>query len=364
MIPVIDLNQAKTLIDKIKEDVTKVIDSQNYILGKELKSFEREFAKIIKVKEVIGVGNGTDALRLSLRSLGISAGDKVLTVSLTSPFTVIAIIEEGVTPVYCDVDENTWTIDPSDIIKRIDKKVKAIIPVHLYGNPADMRAITKIAQDHKLKLIEDACQAHLAQIDNIPVGNWGDTAAFSFYPTKNLGAMGDAGAVVTNNKSLAKRIRMLRHGGQVKRFWHVYKGFNSRLDEIQATILRTKLKWLKRHNKQRSKIVNIYRKELANLPLSFQESIPKSKSSNHLFVIRTKKRDELHNFLQDRNIMTGIYYPYPTHHQPAFKKFSKSKLKITENLTKELLALPLFPNLTESDQQQVILSVRQFFKIH
>jgi len=362
MIPLIDLKPEKDLAKAIKQSVLRVIDSQSYILGNQLETFEKSFAKINKAKEAIGVGNGTDALRLSLRSLGISYGDKVITVSLTSPFTAIAIIEEGAIPIFCDVDPNTWTLDPHDIERHIDKKTKAIMPVHLYGNPAEMRAIKKIAKDHNLKIIEDACQAHLAKIDEIPVGNWGDAAAFSFYPTKNLGAMGDAGAIITNNKELANHIKILRHGGQTQRFWHVYKGFNSRLDEIQAAILNVKIKSLRHHNRQRAIIAQRYKKELANLPLSFQAVIEGGKSVNHLFVIKTDKRDKLHTFLLQKGIQTDVYYPHPTHLQPAFRKFAKTPLPVTEKLTAKLLALPLFPNLSEKDQYTVIKQIKKFFK--
>lgn len=362
MIPIINLSQDKETIDQIKIKVAKVIDSQNYILGKELENFENKFAKINKTKHVIGVGNGTDALRLILRGLKIGRGDKVLTTSLTSPFTAIAIIEEGAIPVFCDVDEDTWTIDPNDIVKNIDKKVKAIMPVHIYGNPADMLEINRIARIYNLKVIEDACQAHLATINKIAVGNFSNAAAFSFYPTKNLGAMGDAGAVTTNDKSLANIIRNIRHGGQTKRFWHVNKGFNSRLDEVQAAILNVKLANLKKHNKLRSNIVSSYKEELKNFPVSFQKNIPGGKSANHLFVIRTKLRDKLHKYLLRNGVSSALYYPYPVHVQPAFKAFSKKTLPYTEKLTKELLALPLYPSLSDPDREKVIRLVKAFFK--
>jgi len=362
MIPVIDVSVDSELLEEIKKNVSRVIDSKAYILGNELEKFENKFAVINRTKYAIGVGNGTDALRLILRGLKIGQGDKVLTTSLTSPFTAIAIIEEGAIPVFCDVDENTWTINPVDIVKNIDKKVKAIMPVHIYGNPAHMSQINKIARSYKLKVIEDACQAHLAQINNIPVGNWSDAAAFSFYPTKNLGAMGDAGAVVTNNTQLAKQIRILRHGGQTKKFWHKYKGFNSRLDEIQAAILSTKLKRLKRHNDKRAQIATAYRYELADLPIFFQSTVPGSISANHLFIIRTKHRNKLQDYLLRNGIVTGIYYPYPVHFQPAFKKYQTAPLPVTEQMTKELLALPLYPNLSIQNQGKVIKAVKSFFK--
>lgn len=362
MIPVIDISVDKSVAGEIKRRVSKVIDSGVYILGKELESFEKKFAEINRSKEAIGVANGTDALRLILRGLNIGVGDKVLTSPLTSPFTAIAIVEEGATPVFCDVDEKTWTLDPADVIKKIDKKVKAVMPVHIYGNPADMKTIRKIAQDYNLKIIEDACQAHLAQIDGVYVGNWGDAAAFSFYPTKNLGAMGDAGAVVTNNKTFAEKIRLLRHGGQTKRFWHVFKGFNSRLDEIQAVILIAKLKSLKKQNAKRSAIAKHYREQLSNLPIRCQETLKGANSANHLFVIRTKQRNKLQNFLRKRGIATGVYYPYPVHFQPAFRKFPQNHLPVAEILTKELLALPLHPNLSARNQEKVISTLKSFFK--
>lgn len=361
MIPVIDVSIDKSLAAEIKRKVSKVIDSGSYILGKELEAFEKKFARINQSREAIGVANGTDALRLSIRALGINRGDKIIISSLTSPFTAISILEEGAIPVFCDVDAKTWTIDPIEITKHLDKTVKAIMPVHIYGNPADMMAINKIARNFNLKIIEDACQAHLAKIDNKYVGNWGDVAAFSFYPTKNLGAMGDAGAVITNNRKLANEIKILRHGGQTKRFWHVYKGFNSRLDEIQATILLTKLKFLKTNHKKRSKIAKVYIKELSGLPIDFQNVTEGNKSANHLFVIRTRQRDKLRNYLAKKGIMTGVYYPYPVHVQPAFKNYSHRQLPVTEQLTKSLLALPLYPSLSQKNQEKIIESIKKFF---
>src|SRR3989304_8199914 len=218
MIPLVDLTIDKKLRDKITKEITQVVDSKKYILGAKLESFEKKFAKFIGVKYAIGVGNGTDALRLSLRALGIGNGNKVLTVALTSPFTAIAIIEEGAVPIFCDVDEKTWTIDPADVEKKVDKKTKAIIPVHLFGNPCDMNAILKIAKDYNLRVIEDACQAHGAKFRGKMIGSFGDAGTFSFYPTKNLGAFGDAGIITTNDLKVAEMIKILRHGGRIKSF--------------------------------------------------------------------------------------------------------------------------------------------------
>ncbi|MBI3341911.1 DegT/DnrJ/EryC1/StrS family aminotransferase [Candidatus Curtissbacteria bacterium] len=364
MIPLTDIALEPDLYREIKKNINKVIDSKNYILGHELEKFEKTFAKFIGAKEAVGVGSGTDALRLALRANGISAGDKVLTVSLTSPFTSVAIMEEGAIPVFCDVDEKTWTMDVHDSAVRIDKKVKAIMPVHIYGNPADMKTILKFAKTYKLAVIEDACQAHGAAIKGTKVGNFSDAAAFSFYPTKNLGGLGDGGMVTTNSRKVAKMIKMLRHGGQAKRFWHAYRGINSRLDEIQAAILSAKIKRLNKHNLLRTTIAKRYQRALGNLPLEFQDTVEGGVSVNHLFVIRTKQRPQLYTFLKSKNITTDVYYPTPVHEQPIFKKFAQSALPVTEKLSKELLALPIFPKLKTSHQEYVISMIHKFYDTH
>lgn len=361
MIPLIDLSTDRKMRLAIIRSLTDVFDSKNYILGSRLESFEKKFAKFIGARHAIGLANGTDALRMGLRAFDIGAGDNVLTVSFTSPFTTIAIIEEGAIPVFADVDEKTWTMDPEDAERKINKKTKAIMPVHIYGNPCDMAGILKLAKKYKLAVIEDACQAHGAMIGKDKIGTFGDVAAFSFYPTKNLGGIGDGGMAVTNSRKTADLIRLLRHGGQTKRFWHVYRGFNSRLDEIQAAVLEVKLPELNKNNALRSRIASRYRRELGGLPVKFQESFKGAFSANHLFVIRSRKRDALRKFLLDRGVFSDLYYPYPIHMQPAFKKFSKSKLKITEILSRELLALPLFPGLTVKDQSKIITTVGDFF---
>lgn len=361
MILLIDLSEDKVNLAKIKKGIADVIDSKSYILGKRLESLESKFSKFIGAKYAVGVGNGTDALRIALRALGVGRGDKVLTVSFTSPFTSIAILEEGAIPVYCDVDMDTWTMDIDSLEKNLDKKVKAIIPVHIYGNPSDMKNISKIAKKNKLFVIEDACQAHGATIDNKKVGNWGDAAAFSFYPTKNLGAYGDAGMVVTNNSRLAKLMRLLRHGGQTKRFWHVYPGFNSRLDEIQSAILEVKLEFLNENNNKREFLANRYQELLGDLPIKFQKVNKNNGSAWHLMVIRTKDRDKLKKFLEKSGITSDIYYPHPVHSQPLFRSFTKTNLSNTDLLCSELLALPLYPKLSVEIQNKVIKSVRGFF---
>lgn len=362
MIPLVDIGMDNKTDLAIKKAIAKVLEGKNFILGERLLSFEEKFAEFIGVKHALGVACGTDALRLSLRALGIGSGDKILTVGLTSPFTAIAIAEEGALPVFCDIDEQTLTIDPQDAERKIDKDTKAIMSVHIYGNPCDMTALAKLGKKYKLKVIEDACQAHGALFNGKKIGSLSDIAAFSFYPTKNLGGIGDGGAITTNNSALAKKIRSLRHGGQTRRFWHEYQGINSRLDEIQAAVLEVKLKLLSQGNKKRSLLAQRYQSRLSNLGIKFQESFAEAHSAYHLYVVRVKDRERLRRFLTKRGIISDVYYPYPVYRQPAFRSFSNGILPVTEKVTSEILALPLFPNMTFSQQDEVINAIKEFFK--
>jgi len=223
MDPFLDLTMEKRLLGEIRKRIDDIILSNSYILGSNLSSFETKFSKFIGTKYAAGVGNGTDALRLTLRALGVGKGDKVLTVSFTSPFTIIAILEEGAIPVFCDIDDKTWTIDVDDAQRKADKKTRAIIPVHIYGNPSNIPKLLKFAKTNKIAVVEDACQSHGAKFGLKKVGSFGHAGAFSFYPTKNLGALGDGGIVTTDNRDLWEKIKSLRHGGQTKRFWHEYR---------------------------------------------------------------------------------------------------------------------------------------------
>lgn len=360
MIPLVDLGIDKNLRGEIERAIGDVLDSSNFILGKNVGEFERLFANFLGSKFAIGVGSGTDAIRLSLRACGIKKDDYVLTVAFTSPFTAMAILAEGAIPVFCDIDEKTWTIDVSDAKRKISSKAKTILPVHIYGYPCDMEAVLKFARDIDLKVIEDVCQAHGASIAGRKLGTFGDAAAFSFYPTKNLGALGDGGAVTTQNKEIAEKLIYLRNGGQTKRFWHEYQGINSRLDEIQAAVLNVKLKRLDEFNNKRAVIVKRYKEKLFGLPVQFQEIIANGVSANHLFVIRTKHRDNLRKFLADCKVKSDIYYPWPLHLLPVFKKYASS-LPVTEQISKEILALPLYPELSVKNQDVVIESIREFF---
>ncbi len=361
MIPVTDLTTNPQILKKIRLAIDEVVKSNSYILSQQLEKFESEFGEFIGSKFICGVGSGTDSLTLSLKALGIGVGDKVLTVSFTSPFTIIAILEAGAIPVFCDIDPNGWTIDVAEASRKMDLKVKAIMPVHIYGNPCDMKKVLDFAKDAKIKVVEDACQANGAMIEEKLVGTFGDAGAFSFYPTKNLGAFGDGGAVTTNNKSVFAAVKILRHGGQTKRFWHVSAYPHSRLDEIQAAILRVKLSVLSDENTMREKIAARYRDKLSALKLRFQKIIPKAKSANHLFVIATKERDRLKKYLKQHGVGSDIHYPYPTYRQPAFKEFADERLDVTEEIQAKILSLPIYPSLKETDQDEVISQVKNFF---
>lgn len=362
MIPFLDLKVDESVRRRFLRSINRIIDDKSYILAERLLEFEEAFADFVGVKYAIGVGNGTDAIRLALRALGVGRGDKVLTVSFTSPFTAIAILEEDAIPIFIDVDDKTWTIDMRDADGKVDRKTRAIVCVDIFGNPCDMDEILRFVKKHKLFLIEDACQAHGAKFNGKFIGSFGDLGAFSFYPTKNLGAFGDGGAVVTNKATIAKIIKSLRHGGQTKRFWHEFAGINSRLDEIQAAILLLKLKNLQKQNQIRSKLARRYRLAFKNLPIRMQETLPGASSANHLFVIRTVLRDQLKANLLAHGIGCDIYYPYPVHKQKAFSDYANFKLPVTERLSREVLALPLYPSLTFENQDTVIFEVKKFFK--
>ncbi len=361
MIPLVDLSSNKKLTAKIKVQVADVINSKSYILGKRLESFEGKFAKYIGASEAIGVGSGTDAIRLSLRAFGVGLGDEVLTVGFTSPFTALAICQEGAVPLFCDVDPNTLTMDVGSIDGKLSKKVKAIMPVHIYGNPCDMTTISAFAKKNGLVIVEDACQAVGAKIGTKMVGVFGDAAAFSFYPTKNLGAYGDGGMVTTNNRTAGAKIKSLRNGGQTKRFWHEYLGINSRLDEIQAAILEEKLGNLDQDNEKRIEIAEKYIVGMADLPIGFQTVAHGAQSSWHLFVLITERREELKAHLLQNGVGSDVYYPYPVYKQRAFNAFPKFKTPVTDRLCEQVLAIPIYPALKSSEQEYIISCVRDFF---
>ncbi|MEK6826556.1 MAG: DegT/DnrJ/EryC1/StrS family aminotransferase, partial [Nanoarchaeota archaeon] len=339
MIPIFDLKrQYGEIKEEIDSAISRVMESGFFILGEEVRKFEEEFAKYIGTKYCIGVANGTDALTISLKARGIGNGDEVITVANTASPTVMAILNVGAKPVLVDCND-FYNIDVDQIEEKITDKTKAILPVHLYGQPADMNGVKKISEKNQFHIIEDVCQAHGSDFDGKKTGSFGD-GCFSFYPTKNLGCYGDGGAITTNDKEFAEKCRMLRFYGQKETAYNsLIKGYNSRLDELQAAILREKLKHLDEWNKKRKTIVKLYNELLK------KAEVPKVKENAnhvfHLYVVRSGKRDALREFLKSQGIGTSIHYPFPIHHQKAFG--IKESFPKTEQNSKEIISLPIYP---------------------
>ena len=343
---------------EIDDAINRVLESGWYILGDEVGAFEEEFAVYLGVNHSVGVGNGTEALHLALAACGIGYGDEVATVSHTAVATVAAIELAGAKPVFVDIDPVTYNMDPDLLEKEITSKTKAIVPVHLYGHPAPMEEILAIAKEYGLCVIEDCAQAHGATYRGKRVGSFGAMACFSFYPTKNLGALGDGGAVVTNNPELAEKARRLREYGWVERYVSHTPGWNSRLDEIQAAILRVKLKHLDFDNARRIKLAKLYSERLFETGIALPMLQKDAVHVYHLYVIRVKERGSLKAFLRSKDIGTTVHYPVPVHLQPAYEKIAVS-LPNTEIAAREVLSLPMYPELTESQLQFVIDSIKE-----
>jgi len=356
--------QYKNLKPEIDNAVKRVINSQIFVLGPELNAFEKEFAEYLGIKYVAGVNSGTDALILALLALGVGKGDEVITSANSFVATTAAIIQVGAKPVLIDCNKDTYQIDTDQIIEKITKRTKAILPVHLYGAPAEIGKLAKIAKDYKLFLVEDAAQAHGAAFKNKKLGTFGNLAIFSFYPSKNLGAYGDGGAIVTDDKQLYEKIILLRNHGQVKKYVHKSLGINSRLDEIQAAILRVKLKHLDLWNKKRNRIAENYENFLKSYKA--QKIIKGGKSNYYVFVIETKSREKLQKYLLESGIQTLIHYPIPIHLQKAYENlgYKKGDFPVTEELAKKILSIPIYPELLKAQQSYIInkLNNETFFK--
>jgi len=348
---------------EIHDAILNVLDKGHYILGEQVKLFEKEFAQYLGVRFAVGVASGTEALHIALKASGIGKGDEVITVSHTAVATVSAIELSGTNPVLVDVEPDYFTMDYTKLKKAITKRTKAIIPVHIYGQPAELEPILKIARKYGIKVIEDCSQAHGAVYKGRRVGAWGDLACFSFYPTKNLGAIGDGGMIVTNSKILAEKCRLIREYGWKKRYVSKTVGWNSRLDELQAAILRVKLRYLDKDNLCRRRIADGYAESLSGLKLILPKERKNSKHVYHLYVIRIKQRDKLREYLRKKNIQALIHYPVPIHLQPAYKGRLKivGELIETERIAREVLSLPIYPELTKSELQAVITAVQAFY---
>jgi dTDP-4-amino-4,6-dideoxygalactose transaminase len=349
--------------DEIKQAVLAAIDSRQYLLGPQCKAFEAEFASYIGTKYAVLTNSGTAALWLIFKALGLKSGDEVLVPSHTAFPTVEAICFAGGTPVFVDAND-AYAIDPEDAAAKVTSRTVGIVPVHLYGHPADIEAISSLASRHSLFLLEDCCQAHGARLNGRRVGTFGRAAAFSFYPSKNLTVMGDGGIVVTDDDTIAAHTRRLRDHGRLNKDVHTEVGFNLRFNEIQAAIGRVLLRRLDAMNERRRALAMRYVERLAGLPLELPREAPEASHVYHLFVIRTEKRDALQAWLKEQGIQTGIHYPVPCHKQPAVADLNPPDLPVTEQIVKEILTLPLSPDHTEAEIDQVADSVRQFFANH
>lgn len=357
--------QYKSIKKEIDQAIKNILNKSHFILGTEVKEFEEQVAKHCRAKYAIGVNSGTDALLLSLMALGIGQGNEVI----TTPFTFISTAEVialcKAKPIFVDINPETFNIDADKIEKVITKKTKAIIPVHLFGQSAEMDKIMKIARKYKLKVIEDAAQSIGAKYKEKITGTIGDTGCLSFFPSKNLGGFGDGGMVITNNKNLADKIRILRaHGSKIK-YYHHYLGINSRLDALQAAILRVKLKYLNKWSQQRRKNAQYYNTQLKNIKGII---VPKTISGNtHVFnqyTVMVKQRNQLQKYLKQYDIPTQIYYPLCLHLQPIFKslKYKKNSLPKSEKASQEVLSLPIYPGLPKKDQDFIIKKIKEFYE--
>lgn len=347
--------------EHIDKTISKVLSSGWFVLGTEVESFEQIFAQYCNCSFGIGVGSGTEALYLSLLASDIKLGDEVITVANAGVPTVVAITLTGAVPVFVDINYKSYNIDSSKIEEKITDKTRAIIPVHLYGQCADMDPIIMIGKKYNLVVIEDACQSHGTLYKGKKAGSLGDMGCFSFYPTKNLGAYGDGGMIVTNNNELATRLKLLRNYGQTQRYYHEIKGINSRLDEIQAAILKIKLQYLDDWNKKRNKIAAIYNKQIINELIIKPEKMGYGSHIYHLYVIACRYRDKLQEYLKSNGIQTLIHYPIPVYLQRAYEDLRFNNFcQMTEEYSKMVLSIPLYPEMKEEEAYYICEVLNKF----
>ena len=349
---------------EILAGIEKVLDGMHLFLGENVQQLEKEFAQFCGAAHGIGVSDGTAALHIILRALEIGPGDEVITVSHTFIATGEAIILAGAKPVFVDIDPSTYLMDVSQVKTKITPRTRAILPVHLYGQTVDMDPLLEIASKHGLRVIEDACQAHGAEYKGRKAGTLGDAAAFSFYYSKNLGAYGEGGFITTNDDELATKMRMLRDHGSGVRYHHDLIGFNARLDEIQAVVLRAKLPQLAKWNERRRKHARLYSELLKDSLAKTPAELPGNTPVYHLYVIGTPKRDELQAVLKEQGIFTGIHYPIPLHLQKAMEylEYKQGDLPVTEKVTSQILSLPMFAELTDEEIILVVKAIKAFYK--
>jgi dTDP-3-amino-3,4,6-trideoxy-alpha-D-glucose transaminase len=341
----------------VREAIDRVVSRGWFVLGPELDAFEGEFAAACGTTRAVGVGTGTDALAIALRAMGIGPGDEVITAPLSAAYSALAIMMAGAKPVFADIDPQRLTLDPAAAAAAVTPRTAAIMPVHLYGQPAEMPAIAAVAERHGLAVIEDCCQAHLASYDGLPVGSFGAAAAYSFYPTKNLAALGDAGAITTSDEAIAARARRIRNGGQTDRYHHAEFGVNSRLDEMQAAVLRARLPLLEGWTERRRALADLYRTALAGIPAV---GVPPELDAGHvyhLFPVRSREREAVRTHLTARGIETLIHYPIPIPLQPAFATVDPADCPVATRTCAEIFSLPLYPSLSDAAIREVVRGI-------
>ena len=363
-VPFLDLKaQYGQVREQILDAVHRVLESAHFVGGEEVELFESEFARYVGARYAVATGSGTAALELALRALGIGAGDEVIVPAYTFFATAEAVSLAGAKPVFADINPDTYHLDAASVCRCITPRTRAVIPVHLHGRAMDMSEIEHLAKARRLEIIEDACQAHGSRSGGVCVGGAGRPTCFSFYPGKNLGAYGDGGAVTCNDSGLAEQLRILRDHGSPRKYQHITIGTNSRLDAVQAAVLRVKLRWLDEWNGRRAHHAKTYYHALEGVGIQLSPLAPAGGHNYHLFVIRTRQRDELRTFLAERGIETGIHYPAPLHLTQAYQQLGyagANSLPVAESVTRDVLSLPMYPELAREQIQEVILAVRDF----
>ena len=361
MIPFLDLKAINARYkDEIKARIDGVLDSGWYLLGEQNKKFESNFAAYCGAKYCVGCANGLDALRLIIKAYGFGKGDEIIAPANTYIASILAITDNGCSPVLVEPDLDTYNINPDLIEAKITDKTKAILVVHLYGQAVKMDKIWALAKKYNLKIIEDSAQAHGAYYNDKRVGSLGDASGFSFYPGKNLGALGDGGAVTTNDEELAQKIRALANYGSHKKYENIYQGLNSRLDEIQAAVLDVKLKYLDSDNAKRKEIAQYYLQNIKNSLISLPQTYSENSHVWHLFVVRVKDRARFQNYLNDNGIQTIIHYPIPPHKQECYKELNHLSFKITEQIHSEIISIPISPVMSDSQIQKVVEAINSY----
>lgn len=361
MIKFLDLHKINERFrEEIDARIKKILDSGWYLLGEEDKTFEKNFAEFCGAKHCIGVANGLDALNLIIKAYSFGAGDEIIVPANTYIATILAITENGCTPILVEPDINTYNINPDLIEEKITPNTKAIMVVHLYGQAVQMEKIWALAKKYNLKVIEDSAQGHGAIYQGHKTGNLGDASGFSFYPGKNLGCMGDGGCVTTNDDELAKKIRAIANYGSDYKYHHIYKGVNSRLDEIQAAILDVKLPYLDKDNARRREIAKYYREHIKNPKIVLPQTYDENAHVWHVFVVRCEDRDGLQRYLEENEIQTNIHYPTPPHKQGCYSEYTHLSLPVTEKIHREVMSLPISPVMTDEEVKKVVEVVNGF----